>query len=138
LTSHNISCTEEKAEKIVALLKERVVFSKDFWTEGKFFFVAPEMYDENVISQKWTSEAVNVISEFKNNLRSEKEVNSESAKTILNAVLDKHQVKIGKVLQALRVAITGVGAGPDLMNIIELLGSDETCKRMENALEVLS
>ncbi len=45
---------------------------------------------------------------------------------------------MGKVLQALRLAITGVGAGPDLMQIIELLGKEETVKRIKSALTILS
>jgi glutamyl-tRNA synthetase len=52
-------------------------------------------------------------------------------------VLDKNGVKMGKVLQALRLAITGVGAGPDLMHIIELLGKEEVSKRLNDALAKL-
>jgi glutamyl-tRNA synthetase len=81
---------------------------------------------------------VTIISGFRDRLKKEKELNVGQAKTILNEVLEKNQVKIGKVLQALRLAITGAGAGPDLMQIIELLGREETVKRIDRAIEVLS
>jgi glutamyl-tRNA synthetase len=54
LEKNNISYDAIKVEKITELLKERIVFPKDLWTEGKFFFVAPDSYDEAVVSAKWT------------------------------------------------------------------------------------
>jgi glutamyl-tRNA synthetase len=133
-----ITVSPERAAKVCGLMKERVVFPKDFWYEGKFFFQEPERYDEVVVAQKWTSEAITIIGEFRDRLTKEKELNAERAKDILNEVLEKNQVKIGKVLQAMRLAVTGAGAGPDLMQIIELLGKDETIKRIDKAIEVLS
>lgn len=138
LAANGIKCSEERAEKVVELLKERVLFPKDFWSEGKFFFAAPGNYDEGVVNQKWTNEAVTIISEYKEKLKAQNTATADAAKTLLNEVLDAHQVKIGKVLQALRVAVTGVGAGPDLMQIIELIGKEETVARIEKALELLS
>jgi glutamyl-tRNA synthetase len=137
LKERNISYDQSKIEKISDLLRERIVFAKDLWTEGSFFFQAPLGYDESVVTAKWTSEAVKVISDFKAGLNAKTSVNAEEAKTILNEVLEKNGVKMGKVLQALRLAITGVGAGPDLMQIIEMLGKEESVKS-EAALTTLN
>lgn len=91
-----------------------------------------------MVNSKWTNEAVNIIVEFKDELKKESEVTADRAKDILNQVLEKNGVKIGKMLQALRVAITGAGSGPDLMQIIEVLGVKETVSRIDSALQVLS
>ncbi len=138
LKAKNIPYEQSKVEKISELLRERIVFAKDLWNEGRFFFMAPDTYDEMVVQSKWTGEAVKVISDFKEGLNAKGAVTAEEAKQILTEVLEKNNVKMGKVLQALRVAITGVGAGPDLMQIIELLGKEESVKRMEAALTTLN
>jgi glutamyl-tRNA synthetase len=138
LNEKEIPCAPERAEVICSLMKERVVFSQDFWNEGKYFFIEPSEYDESVVNSKWTNEAVAVISEFKDKIKQEKTISADSAKSILNEILEKNQVKIGKVLQAFRVAITGVGAGPDLMQIIEVIGKEETLNRIEKALMTLN
>lgn len=130
--------TEEKMEKVVDMMKERVVFPADFWNEASFFFTTPESYDEKVVKSKWTESAVEVISEFKDELDKTEGLNAEKAKETLMEVLDRKNLKIGKVLQALRLAVTGKGAGPDLMEIIEVLGKEETTKRIDHALNVLS
>jgi glutamyl-tRNA synthetase len=138
LKARNIFCEQTKLEKISELLKERIVFSKDLWIEGKFFFEAPSTYDETIVTTKWTSEAVKVITEFSEALAIKSSVTAEEAKATFNEVLEKNGVKMGKVLQALRLALTGVGAGPDLMQIIELLGKEESVKRINAALTQLS
>jgi len=138
LGKHTITTTQEKAEQIVSLMKERIVFPKDFWEEGRFFFQSPEAYDEKVVASKWTGEAVDAIADFKVQLDLLAEIKAEEAKKVLTEVLEKRNLKIGKILQALRVAVTGKGAGPDLMEIIEVLGKKETVLRIEKALQVLN
>jgi glutamyl-tRNA synthetase len=117
-------------------MKERATFPNDLWTEAQYFFHAPDTYDQHVIQSKWNAEVAGIIADFKEALQSvpEFELTAEAAKNTLQAVLDKHGIKIGKVLQALRVAITGVGTGPDLMQIMEILGKPETTTRLESAL----
>src|SRR5690606_2909790 len=135
LEKNNISCTQEKAEQICNELKERVIFQHEFWTEAKYFFIAPEEYDDKVISGKWTGEAVLALTAYRKALlESQDGLTSEEAKQILTDVLEENNIKMGKVMQALRVSITGAGAGPDLMNIINILGREETAKRIEQAL----
>ena len=48
-------------------------------------------------------------------------------------ILEQHSMKIGQVMQALRLAITGLEAGPDLMAIIEIIGPDETATPHRNS-----
>ena len=52
-------------------------------------------------------------------------------------VLEELGIKIGRAMPALRLALTGVGGGPDLMEIISVIGQEETVTRIENALKRL-
>jgi glutamyl-tRNA synthetase len=52
-------------------------------------------------------------------------------------VLEQEGMGMGKVMQSLRVSITGEGNGPDLMDIIEILGKKEITERIELALRSL-
>ncbi|MEY3450695.1 MAG: hypothetical protein RL711_520, partial [Bacteroidota bacterium] len=55
-----------------------------------------------------------------------------------NEVLLKHETKMGKVFQALRLAVTGHGHGPDLMLIMEILGKETVIERLNKALLVIA
>ncbi len=137
LKSHGISANQENAERIVNALKERITFPHEFYTEGKFFFQKPDQYDAKVIEKKWTAEAVKVLELYAISLEKANHVDAEKAKLILNDVLEQEGVGMGKVMQSLRVSITGSGAGPDLMEIIEILGKDEVTERIRLALDKL-
>ncbi|MBC5774525.1 glutamate--tRNA ligase [Pontibacter sp. KCTC 32443] len=138
LEEHNISCTPEKAEKVAGLMKERVSFPQDFWKEAAYFFVAPEEYSEKVASKKWNAQSVAVFEDFKNELPSLADFNADTVKELLTTILERHGMKIGQVMQALRLAVTGAEAGPDLMQIIEIIGREETINRIETAIAKLS
>ncbi|MFT2009628.1 glutamate--tRNA ligase [Pontibacter sp. 13R65] len=138
LEEHQITCTPEKAEKIAGLMKERVSFPQDFWQEAAYFFVAPTEYSEKVASKKWNTQAVEVFQEFKNELPALSDFNADSVKALLLQILERRGMKIGQVMQALRLAVTGAEAGPDLMQIIEVIGKEETANRIDMATAKLS
>lgn len=137
LEKENIACTAEKATKIVTVMKERVTFPQDFWEQGKYFFHAPTTFDESVVSKKWNDDAVKVLSALKDAIAELTSFDSSIAKTTLEQVTATLGIGTGKILQALRVSITGVGGGPDLMVIMEIIGKDEVVKRMAFALDTL-
>ncbi|TXH29391.1 MAG: glutamate--tRNA ligase [Cyclobacteriaceae bacterium] len=131
------SISRDNAVKIVSIMKERVTFPREIWEQGKFFFTAPMGYDEAVISKKWNDEAVTVITAYKNALATESAIDSTSAKSVLESAAASVNIGVGKIMQALRVAITGNGSGPDLMMTMEILGKDEVIKRLEHALNTI-
>jgi glutamyl-tRNA synthetase len=137
LTKNNITADAEKVTRIAGVLKERVTFPKDFYPESKYFFTKPEGYDEGVAASKWNDDAVSVLEAYKDVLQKQSSIDATQAKNLLNEVLEQKGIKIGKILQALRLAVTGVGAGPDLMFIIEILGAQETADRISHALQAL-
>jgi glutamyl-tRNA synthetase len=138
LAEHNISCSEEKAIKIASVMKERVTFPQDFWREAAYFFVAPQQYNEQVAAKKWNAAAVGVFEDFKAQLTTLPEFSADQIKALLLQILEQRGMKIGQVMQALRLALTGLEAGPDLMAIIEIIGREETGKRIDAAIAKLA
>ncbi|RRB04196.1 glutamate--tRNA ligase [Larkinella rosea] len=129
-----IDCSPEKAAKIAGLLKERVNFANEIYTESAVFFRAPQSYDPAIVSGKWNEEAVRALTAFKDALTSVAEpLTAELAKVTLAETMTAIGVKQGKIMQALRLAITGVGAGPDLMITLEIIGKQETIDRLQKA-----
>lgn len=132
------SVSKENAVKIVSIMKERVTFPQEMWEHGKFFFTAPTQFDESVTGKKWNAEAVHVISAYKDALIKESSLDAVSAKSVLESAAASVNVGVGKIMQALRVAVTGNGSGPDLMITMEILGKDEVVNRLHYALSNLN
>jgi glutamyl-tRNA synthetase len=137
LKKEGIECSEEKASQIAAIMKERVTFPKDFWEQGKFFFRAPDKFDDGVVSKKWNDEAVKVLTAYRDAVSALSAFDATIAKNTLDEVTAALAIGAGKILQALRLSITGAGGGPDLMMIMEIIGKDQVVKRIDVAVKTL-
>ena len=52
----------------------------------------------------------------------------------LGQIVESRQVKLGKLAQPLRVAVTGRGASPGIFETLEVLGRVRTLSRIEAAI----
>lgn len=138
LSDKQIECSKEKAAVICGMLKERVVFPTEFVQEAMFFFETPEVYDDKTVRKKWSPIAVEILSEFKDLVVDIEEFTAVKAKQSLIEIVNNKEAKLGAVMPTLRVALTGMGSGPDLLEIMDLLGSAEISKRIAIAIEKLS
>jgi glutamyl-tRNA synthetase len=137
LEKESITCSQEKAEKICQALRERITFPQDLWEQGKLFFIAPTMFDEQIVAKKWNDDAIKVLSDYKEEIKSIQNLSADFAKATLEGVTTKLGIKTGQILQALRMSLTGGASGPDLMMTMEIIGAAEVAKRIGFALDNL-
>ncbi|GAA4351832.1 glutamate--tRNA ligase [Hymenobacter saemangeumensis] len=137
LAEHGISCDQAKAEQIVGVMKERVSFPKDFWMEARYFFQAPSSYDEQVVAKKWNPQVSEALAAYATALEGAADTSAEGLKMLFNQTAEAQGMKPGQVLQALRVAVTGAGAGPDLFETLAILGTGEVAQRLRAAVATL-
>lgn len=137
LKKEKIDCSKEKAIKICSVMKDRVTFPDDFWKLGKFFFVAPVSFDEQVVARKWNEDAVKVMQAFRTDMDKLPAATAEAAQATLEKVTTSLGIATGKILQAVRVVLTGGASGPDLMMTMEIIGKQEVLKRIDYALRAL-
>lgn len=130
--SEGITCGEAKAKAIAELLQERIDFTPELLTKGKYFFEAPTEYVDKVVRKKWNENAKDVFSTFVENVK-DKTLHAEDFQSNLEQTVEAHETKVGMVMQILRVAITGEAGGPDLMKIMEVLGTNEVSDRIKKA-----
>ncbi len=137
--AEDITILPETAEAIAALMKDRVTFPSEIWQGCKFVVIAPEEFDQDIASKKWNSDAVTLLTAYAENLEAFNGTlfDADTAKNMLGETAEAKEIKLGKAMQAVRLAVTGVGAGPDLMQIFAILGSEEVAKRIRFALATL-
>lgn len=137
--SHNApTISHDTLLKVCHLMKERVTFPQEILSETAFLFEAPTEYEEGIVVSKWNADAIKAITAYVEDLKIyEGDFLAESAKAIWAAAAERVGIKMGKVMQALRLAVTGAGHGPDLMLTMEILGKDEVISRLEKAISTL-
>jgi glutamyl-tRNA synthetase len=136
LKSSDLSLTlsDEKLLKVVHLMKERATFPKDIYENGKFFFEAPSSYDEKASKKAWNDETSNLLTEFSVMLSEIEAFTSENIKQNLHDFAENKGVGMGKVMMPLRLALVGELKGPDVPDIVELVGKEESIARINNAI----
>jgi glutamyl-tRNA synthetase len=120
--------------KIVGLIKERAHFVYEFWELADYFFVAPTTYDEKA-SKNWKEETPALMQQVIDVLESIEDFTSANIETILKDWMTANEIGMGKVMQPLRLSLVGALKGPHLFDIIEMIGKEETVKRIVHAVE---
>lgn len=114
------------------LVKEKVQFVHEFWDHGKYIFEAPTSYDQKIITKKWNDTSGTL---FNSVLITFNSVDTWTSQNIHDAFEDLLKTT-GKIdMQLLRVLITGVAGGPQLFDMLALIGKNEVIKRLELALQ---
>ena len=138
LKENGVEAEDNFVETVCEQLKERATFVKDMWEEGKYYFSAPNRYDEKTIRKKWKEDTPKYVSELKDKLSLLSDFSSENIEVEFKKYLEENELGMGRLLPAFRVCLTGLGMGPSLFDIASLLGKEETIKRMETALEKIN
>jgi glutamyl-tRNA synthetase len=122
--------------KIVSLIKERANFISEFWELSDYFFVAPSSYDEKA-AKNWKEETPDLMWQLISVIECIENFSSVTIETIVKDWMTTNEIGMGKVMQPLRLSLVGALKGPHLFDIIEVIGKDETIKRLEKAIASL-
>ena len=122
--------------KIVSSIKERAHFVEEFWELGNFFFEAPTSYDEKA-TKNWKEETPILMQNVADLIAQIEDFSSLNIETIVKAWINEFEIGMGKVMQPLRLSLVGALKGPHLFDIIEIIGQEETIKRIEKAIASL-
>ncbi len=136
LASSNLQSANVTNEFIVSvckLIKEKAHFINEFWDLGSYFFVAPTSYDSDVIKKRWNEQSANFIKEVADSFKNLNSFTAAETEVTFKATAEKLGIGAGQVMQLFRVCISGVGGGPALFEVVELLGKEEVVSRLDKA-----
>lgn len=116
--------------KAVSLVKSRINFVNDLWDNARFFFVAPESYDPKAVKKRWNAQMSDIMRELAALLQSAPDFGSAALEpAVMQWIADKGY-HLGNVMNAFRLTVVGECKGPHMFDITDLLGRDETIRRI--------
>lgn len=117
-------------------MKERATFVKDIYNDGKFFFHAPESFDEKASEKAWSPETAVLMQELIGAISSV-DFKAEIIKESIHHLAEAKGLGMGKVMMPLRLSLVGELKGPDVPDLMEMIGKEETISRITKAIETL-
>ena len=136
LKEHSIEVTDERAAKILTLLRERITFLNEVPTFGAYMFSDSYEIDEEYKAKHWNAETAGVIDAV---LPLLKELNAFDHITINDAVgaySKEHGIASKLIIHPLRMMLTGKQVGAGLYETMEVLGKDACIQRIERFLQI--
>ena len=137
LKEKGLDIEQDKLVKVVSLLKERVHFIEELWDQSSFFFVTPKNYDDKTVRKRWKQETPAHMQQLLALINETEDFSSENLEKTVKDWIQNNQLHMGNIMNAFRLAIVGESKGPHMFHITEIIGKDETIKRLERAIDML-
>ena len=121
--------------RAVDMVKSRISFVSDLWDQAGFFFREPETYDPKAVKKRWSEEMPRIMKELIEVLKGLPDFSSQAAEPVVLGWIESKGYHLGNVMNAFRLTVVGECKGPHMFDITELMGLDETVRRIELGIE---
>ncbi len=137
LKEHGIdvdSFSKDYMAKAVGMVKGRIYFVRDLWDQARFFFKAPDEYSPKDIKKRWSDEMPRIMGELIEVLEGIDDFSSKNSEDIVLAWIASKGYHLGNVMNAFRLTVVGECKGPHMFDITELIGKEETVRRIKEGI----
>ncbi len=121
--------------RAVSLVKGRINFVKDLLDQSKFFFTTPTQYNPKDVKKRWNENTPQYMTELIEVLRNIEDFSSAAAEAIVLGWITDKGYHMGNVMNAFRLCVVGECKGPHMFDITELMGKEETIRRIETGIK---
>ncbi len=100
------------------------------------YYIAEEIeYDEKAKSKFLNEKSRDLLIELNDGLESLDQFSESSIEQLFRTMVEKYDIKLGKLAQPVRVALTGGTQSPGIFEVIDVIGRDKTIKRLKSAID---
>lgn len=128
--------SDEYYIKFISLFKERVSLYPEFYEKGYYFFTEINEYEEKMIRKKFREENMGYYEQLTNTIQSLEIFIADHIQETIKCFIEDNDLKFGDFFPILRLAISGTMSGPDLFEMIELMGKETVIKRLKHAWSI--
>jgi glutamyl-tRNA synthetase len=123
--------------RVIALMRERVVSIREVPAKAGWFFADPREYEQETVAKRWRPESGRLLARLLPALEASAPFEAAALETAVKAFAEREGLKLADLVHPLRLACTGMGAGPGLYALMETLGRDTCARRIRTAIEIL-
>ena len=120
--------------KIIDLMKPRSNSLTDLIDQSRYFFSSPKEFDSAQLQKIWKQDTAEIIIELKSVLGAINSWVAIELESNFKSFMDQRGFGIGKVMKPMRFLICGSLQGPSLFDLMELIGKEESLKRINYAI----
>ena len=118
----------------VETLKARSKTLVEMAESAGFYFADEVIYDPAAAGKLLTPDFIDLMKDIHSRLQGIGEFTRASLERVFLAFIEDRRIKLGRIAQPLRVAITGRSVSPGLFEVMEILGRENVLQRIEKAI----
>lgn len=123
---------QERLVLITSTFQESISKLSDVVEQSAFLFEDIVITEEDAKEMAKGDQVPELVEAFKEELSEIERVDQEFAKTVMKKIQKKTGIKGKNLFMPVRAILSGTVHGPELVNIIEILGKEEIIKRLDN------
>ncbi len=128
-----------KLARIVEATGDRLKVAGDILLYADFFFIDRIAYDPQAVEKNLRKPgALTLMARLKDRLVAVEPFEVEPLEKALQQFVADEGIKVGDIIHALRVAVTGKAVGPGLYDCLALLGRETSLARIQRTLDELA
>jgi glutamyl-tRNA synthetase len=130
--------SDEYLLNVIWVMKERVSFIKEIFEKGFYFFEEPSSYEEAGVKKRWNIQSADILKQYAEKIRLIASPTKEDYENALKDTAAQFNTGNGNVIHPLRLAVSGVGGGPGIFDILYIIGKEKTLSRIKTIIEKLT
>ena len=123
--------------QVIETLQPRSKTLKDMAESAQFYYLSDIVYDEKAAKKFLKAAALEPLQMLTTKLRSLENFSQSDLENVFKAVMAESGLKLGKIAQPVRVALTGKTASPGIFEIMVILGKERVIPRLSKAIRFI-
>jgi glutamyl-tRNA synthetase len=126
---------DAKLRHVVRVARDRAKTFGEYVQQFRYFF-APVAFDAKAKEKHLTKDTRPILEAIRAGVAALPGVDTEPLEKLFQAEAEKRGLGLGKIAQPVRVALTGGTASPGMYDVVQILGKEETLRRLDEAISL--
>ncbi|HEX9243798.1 MAG TPA: glutamate--tRNA ligase [Anaeromyxobacter sp.] len=126
---------DAKLRHVVRVARDRTKTLAEYAQQFRYFY-APVTFDPKAKEKLLTKESRPVLEAIRAGIAALASLDTAPLEALFQAEAAKRDLGLGKIAQPVRVALTGGTASPGMYDVVQILGRDETLRRLDEAIRL--
>jgi glutamyl-tRNA synthetase len=127
---------DAKLRHVCAVARERAATFGDY-VKGFRYFYAPVEYDPKAREKLLTKDTKPILEAIRGGVAALDGLDTAPLEKLFHDEAERRKLGLGKIAQPVRVALTGGTASPGMYDVVQILGREETLRRLDDALRII-
>ncbi len=123
---------DAKLRHVCAVARERARTFGEYVEQFRYFYAPPQL-DPKAKAKFLTADTKPILEAIRAGIAAMDALETAALEKLFHGEAEQRGLGLGKIAQPVRVALTGGTASPGMYDVVQILGKDETLKRLDEA-----